>query len=177
MEFLTSIKGRRLGLTKESGLLITDPQTSMQTLVGQVRTVRITSAQLLAMFATPISVLAAPGAGLAHVVERVSIYKPAGTAYAGIAAGEDLVLKYTNAAGAQVSSVIETTGFLDQATAQTRYVWGVASTGATAADITPAANAAIVAHLLVGEITTGTSDLYVRIWYDTIQTVYTAVSR
>lgn len=176
MEFLTSLLGRRLGLTKENGLLITDPKTSMQTLVGQVRTVKITSAQILAMFTTPITVLAAPGAGLAHVVERVSVYKPAGTAYGGVAVGEDLVLKYTNAAGAQVSGVIETTGFLDQVTAQTRYVWAPATVGATAADITPVANAAVVAHLLAGEITTGTSDLYVRIWYDTIQTVYTAVS-
>lgn len=173
VDIQTSIHGRRIGLSR-LGALILNRNDGIQEILGAVTTKAVTSAQLLALNATPITVVTAAGAGLAIVPCRVAIYKPAGTAYAGVAAGEDLVLKYTNGAGAQCSGVIETTGFLDQATAQTRYVGDPGSTGATAGDVTPVANADIVLHLLVGEIITGNSPIYVRTWYDIISTVFTA---
>ena len=172
---LTEIHSRRYGLGPLNERIQnygTGPQSGYQAVDGSYYSL-ITSAQVLALFATPIAVMPAPGAGLAIIPRMVLVHKPAGTAYAAIAAGEDLVLKYTNAAGAQCSGVIETTGFLDQATAQTRYVGMQASTGATASDVTPAANAAVVMHLLVGEVTTGTSALHVRVWYDVVPTVFT----
>ena len=126
----------------------------------------ITTAQLLALNATPVSLIAAPGAGRMIVFEGATLYKAAGTAYAGIAAGEDIGIKYTGSSGLEVAAC-ETTGFLDQTTAQVRYVR--ARTGALAAgtvsDIVPVANAALVAHMLVGEITTGDSDQKVRVFY------------
>ena len=135
--------------------------------IAMTTVVALTSAQLLALNATPITVLSAAASGYAYRILNVEVYKPAGTAYAGIAAGEDLTLKYTNASGATLAT-IETTGFLDQATAQTRF-------GAvTATDITPVAAAAVVAHLLTGEITTGTSDIYLRITYRLVPTTFTA---
>lgn len=170
---IRSIKGRLLGMGSE-GELIVNRRDGFQQVIGASVYKQITSAQVLALFATPISVVAAQGAGLAIVPVRVAIYKPAGTAYAGIAVGEDLVLKYTNAAGAQCSAAIEATGFLDQATAQTRYAGMPGSTGATAGDVNPVANAAVVLHMLTGEVTTGTSALHVRVWYDIIKTVFTS---
>lgn len=131
--------------------------------------VTITSAQLLALFATPQQIVAAPGANKALIFEGAVLQKPAGTAYAGIAAGEDLSVKYTDAAGLEVSQ-IEAIGFLDQATAQTRYARPQsAATGDSS--ITPVANAALVLHLLVGEIITGDSDLEVRVYYRIVDTV------
>lgn len=132
----------------------------------------ITSAQLLALNATPQQVVAAPGAGKAIIVVGAVLHKPAGTAYAGIAIGEDLAFKYTDGAGLEVA-VSETTGFLDQATAQTRYTHlrTAANVAGTASDFTPVANAKIVLQLLVGEITTGTSPLYVRVFYRVVPTV------
>lgn len=135
--------------------------------------VTITSAQLLALNATPQQVVAAPGANKAIIFEGAVIHKPAGTAYAAVAAGEDLSFKYTDASGAEVG-VCETTGFVDQATAQTRYVRPTAVGGgvaATATQFTPVANAALVLHLLVGEITTGTSPLRLRVFYRVVPTV------
>ena len=129
------------------------------------QTTRVTSAQLLALFATPQIVVPAAPAGFAVMPLLTGIYKPAGTAYAGIAAAEDLVLKYTNASGAQVSGVVETTGFLDQTTAQIRYVGMPGSTGATAGDIVPVAAASVVLHLLVAEVITGDSELIVQVDY------------
>ena len=170
-----SLHGRRFGLAAEDdgGGLIINRRTNTQSLVGMYTTKTITSAQVLALVATPITVLAAQGSGIAIIPTRVAIYKPAGTAYAAVAAGEDLVLKYTNASGAQCSAVIETTGFLDQTTAQTRIAHPPSHTGATAGDYAPVANAAVVLHLLAGEVTTGDSPLYVRMWYDLIPTVFT----
>jgi uncharacterized membrane-anchored protein len=173
MDILTSLHGRRFGIGANGELIVNRPNGS-QGLVNAEAYKQITSAQLLALNATPQAILPAPAAGLAYVIRRVAIYKPAGTAYAGIASGEDLVLKYTNGSGAQISSVIETTGFLDQATAQTRVAHQPGSTLTTAADYTPVAAAAVVLHLLTGEITTGTSPLHVRVLYDLIQTVFTS---
>ena len=124
----------------------------------------ITSAQLLALFTTPIEIIPAPGAGYYVKPTRLVITHGTGTAYAGIAAGEDLVLKWTNAAGAECSQQIETTGFLDQTTAQIREV------GELTTVLSPVENAAVVLHLLVGNITTGNFDLEVFVEYDIIPT-------
>lgn len=131
--------------------------------------VTVSSAELLALNATPKQIVAAPGANLAIVLESVVAYKAAGTAYAGIAAGEDLAINYTNGAGLELLE-IETTGFLDQATAQTRYASAFRAASGIAS-ITPVANAALVIQLLVGEITTGNSALKLRVYYRVVPTV------
>lgn len=134
---------------------------------AQLRTFRrrviVTSAELLALNATPQTLVPAPGAGKALIFEGALIQKPAGTAYAGIAAGEDLSVKYTDESGAEVAQC-ETTGFLDQTTEQIR--WARAHAAASGpSQISPVANAALVLHLLVGEITTGDSDLNIEVHY------------
>lgn len=138
-----------------AGLIITD--------------VTITSAQVLALNATPITVLAAPGANLAIIFEGAVIHKPAGTAYAAVAAGEDLAIKYTGAAGLEVGEC-EMTGFADQTTAQTRWI-RPHTAASLVSDITPVANAVLAAHMLVGEITTGDSDFLLRIYHRIVNTV------
>ena len=125
----------------------------------------LTPAQILTLNATPVPVLDAPDPGQAWQIIRVTAYKPAGVAYDGIATTEDLTLKYTNAAGAILAQV-ETTGFLDQANAQTRIV------GAVTTDLTPVAQGAIVAHMLAGEITTGDQPIKLRITARLIATVW-----
>lgn len=128
----------------------------------------VTSAQLLALFATPVTVLAAPGAGYALILNSATIFKPAGTAYGGIAAGEDLAFRYTDASGTVIGSS-ETTGFLDQTTAQTRLVYPYRAASGVS-DVNPTQNAAIVFHMLTAEITTGTSPLQLRIFYKIVKT-------
>jgi len=170
-DILTSLHGRRVGLDADDTLII-NRRDGIQVQPGGFvsSVVTVTSAELLALNATPKTILAAPGAGLAIIPRLVLVNKPAGTAYGGIATGEDLVLKYTNGSGSQCSSAIETTGFLDQTTTQTRVVGPPGASGATAVAWAPTANAAVVMHLLVGEITTGDSPLYVRVWYQVIPT-------
>ena len=131
------------------------------------KVVTITSAQLLALNATEQTIVAAPGANLMLVPTMWAARKAAGTAYAGIAAGEDLALKYTDSSGNKAALDIETTGFLDQTTAELRVAPGV---GGLTAAVEPAANAALVCHLLSGEITTGDTDLEVLVRYRIVST-------
>lgn len=170
MTILTSIHGRKAGLDALGNFEVNLTDGGSR---GVHLTTTITSAQLLALFTTPIAIVPAPGVGFANVVNRITIHKPAGTAYAGVALGEDLVAKYTGAAGAQISGVIETTGFLDSAGVQTRVVGGLGSTGATASDIALVDNAAVVLHLLAGDVITGTAPLYVRVSYDVVAMAFT----
>ena len=146
-------------ISVEAGGIIEDATGAVQ----RWSDVTVSAAELLALYATPKELLAAPGEGRALIFEGAIAYKAAGTAYAGIATGEDLSVKYTNASGAEMGQC-ETAGFLDQTTAQTRYVRPTtAASGSTA--VTPVENAALVLHMLVGEITTGDSPLVVRVFY------------
>lgn len=169
---LISIHGRKFGIDKDDNLLINGEIVTLSeaTIRRGVATVTVTSAELLALNATPKSIVPAQGANLAILPTLVAVRHAGGTAYGGIAAGEDLVLKYTNGSGAQCSAAIETTGFLDQTTAQIRTARAPSGSGSTPADFAPVANAAVVLHLLAGEITTGNFPLIVRCWYDVIPT-------
>lgn len=124
------------------------------------RRVVVTPAQLLAASGTPVSLVPAPGAGkwLEFFSAHVALdYNSA--AYAGIAAGEDLVVRYTNGSGAIVSTTLETTGFLDQTSDQLRTFKAIAT------DLVPVVNAPLVLQILAGEITTGDSPLYLDVFY------------
>jgi hypothetical protein len=138
----------------------------------QMAKVTVPSASVLTLNAIPYTIVAAPGAGKVLTLEGMYIYKPAGTAYAGIAAGEDLAVRYTSAAGAFVGGV-EITGFLDQATAQRRYAQAY---GPLLATVEPQVNAPLVLHMAAGEIITGTSDLIVTTLYRVLDTSFVEVS-
>lgn len=130
----------------------------------------ITSAQVLALSGTPKQIVPAQGADTMIEFVSATVYKPAGTAYAGVAAGEDIAIKYTNASGAQVNTSLETTGFLDQATEQLRL------TRAIVTEYTPVVNAPLVIQILTGEIITGTSPLVVTVHYRVYKNVKTQVN-
>jgi hypothetical protein len=133
------------------------------------RDVIVSVAEALALNATPKTLVPAPGAGKALVFEGARIgVKYVSAAYGGIAAGEDLSIKYTNAAGLEVGQC-ETTGFLDQASDQMRFVRPQTAASGNSA-MTPVANSPLVLHLLVGEITTGDSPLKVRVYYRIVPT-------
>jgi hypothetical protein len=129
----------------------------------------VSSAELLALFATPKTVVPAPGAGFATIFEGALFTKPAGTAYAGIAAGENLSIKYTDASGLEVGEC-EPDGFLDQTTAQFRYM-RPHTTATGVSSVVAVANAALILMLLLAEITTGDSPLNVRVFYRVVPTV------
>lgn len=131
--------------------------------------VTVSSAELLALNATPKTLVAAPGANLALIFEgAVCFLDYNSAAYNGIAAGEDLAVKYTDSSGLQVASC-ETDPFLTATADATRYIQPYrAASGAS--QITPVANAPLVLHMLTGEIATGDSPLNMRVYYRVVPT-------
>jgi len=123
-------------------------------------TITVSASELKALNATPKTLIAAPAAGKALILVAAEFWLDyESAAYAGIASGEDLTIKYTNASGDALATV-ETIGFLDATADAFRYV-----TPTTTAASTPVAAAPLVLHLLSGEITTGDSPLKIRVTY------------
>lgn len=144
------------------------------TQLGGIQSLRvtITSAEVLALNATPITLVPAPGVGLANVFEGAVCHKAAGVAYAGIAAGEDLGIKYTGAAGLEVAA-LEMTGFADSVAVQSRYIRPrvIAQAAGAPSELLMVENAVLAAHMLVGEIITGDSDFDWEIYFRIVPTV------
>ena len=128
---------------------------------------QITTAQVLALNATPIEVVAAPGAGLINIPTQIHLFLDYNSAaYAGVAGGEDLTLNYTG--GAQMIA-IEATGFIDASADD--HAYGNVAAGVVGESKTPVVNAAMTLGFLVGEVTTGNSPLDVEVFFNTIVSV------
>ena len=121
------------------------------------------------MFATPVEIAPAPGAGFANIFWGAILYMPYNSIVYTVPGTSELSVKYTNAAGLEVGQ-IETTGFLDQATSQTRFARPHAAASANNS-ITPVPNAALVLHTLIASVTAGNSPLKVRAFYDVVPTI------
>jgi hypothetical protein len=123
--------------------------------------VAVSASELLALRATPKTLVAAPGAGM--LLEFVSsvIILDAGTAY--VETADNVAIRYANTTGDIVSETLETTGFLDTATdavATLRAKEGLVATK------TASENKSLVLHNTGdGEFTTGTGTLRVKVLY------------
>lgn len=114
--------------------------------VVQWAEVSLTNAQVLALRATPITLVAAPGAG--RVLEFLSAVLIFDYTAAYTETADNLGVKYENGSGVQVSQDIETTGFLD-ATADT-LTRAIPKVDAIAAK-TGCENKALVLHNIGGD--------------------------
>lgn len=128
---------------------------------GRQADVVISSAQLLAMHVTPKTLIAAPGAGKAIVLDRAVFFLDYNSiAYASVGGSDDITIRYVDGTGAVVCT-LETIGFLDQSA--DKYALVVPAAGSL---ILPA-NQPLVAFL-GGAVTTGNSPVAVRLLYDII---------
>lgn len=121
--------------------------------------VEITSDEILALFTTPKELVAAPGVG--KVLELISLLLALDfneTAYT-IGTATDLQVKYTDAAGAEVSTTQAVTDFLDQGTDQLRAL------DKLEASVTPVVNSPLVLTLAVANVTLGDSPIHAKIAY------------
>lgn len=112
----------------------------------------ITSAQLLTMNATPVTIAPAPGTGLAWVTEEIRGFLDHGGTDYTATAGEDLQFRYTNGSGDLVVDTIDDT-VIDGASGDLYFKKGAVR------DVTPAANAPIVAYVATTEWADGDGDL------------------
>jgi hypothetical protein len=150
------VEGPSIGYTKTTYAQAVVEDDEAGSAVTEVIT--ITTAQLLALNTTPISIVPAPASGYAIVpVSAVLFLDYAGVAYDGIAGGEDLVFRYTDGSGA-IAATIEATGFLDASADAHRVV-------AFASLAVPTPAAALVLHMTSGNIATGTSPLKLKLNY------------
>ena len=158
---LTSLHGRKFGLSEKNQPIFNDSDNKLgSNAVGNVygvTRVELTVAEMRAGFATPVELVAAPGAGFALLVDKVIISLPAGTAFTGIASGEDIQIEY-GALNVNVVTDVETTGFLDQATKEMRVTRFADPT--LSFDLEAAGNDNIEYTLLIGDITAGRACLF-----------------
>jgi hypothetical protein len=119
----------------------------------------IATGDVATMNATPVEVIAAPGAG--KFIEIVSVYwflDFNSAAYDAAAAGDTLGVKYTNGSGAQLVDTVAGNAIGSAAADYHVIVKPVA-------EVQPVANAAVVAHIDAGEWGTGNSPLKYEILY------------
>lgn len=122
-------------------------------------TVTITSPQLLALFTTPITIVAAQGANtVIQIAETVIQYVYNSVVYT-INGSTNLTLNYTNAAGAAISTTLATTGLIDQASNQVRILKN------STTNVTPVANSPVVLSLATANPTLGNGTLVVTVLY------------
>lgn len=105
---------------------------------GQVTAITLTSAQIKALFTTPVTLVPAQGAGTLIIVDEIVLKNTYGTAtYTGANA---LEFRYTDASGAKVSADIANT-FINLVATGYAYVRGLVTA------LTPVANSPIVVRV------------------------------
>jgi hypothetical protein len=124
--------------------------------------VTVSSAELLALRATPKTLVPAPGAGKLIEFVSATLLADNGTAY--VVGTNDLAIRYAGAAGDIISQTVDTAGFLDQVVDIMDLVLPIATDSKTPkADCE---NQPLVLHNTgAGELTTGTGVLRVKISY------------
>lgn len=127
---------------------------------GSQTDITISSAQILAMNVTPITLIGAPGASQAIVLNKIVAalaYDSVG--YAG-ASGHDMTIRYTNSTG-PIIGTLTSLGFLDQ----TEETYAVMEP--VGGSLVLPANEPVVAFL-TGAVTSGNSPVVARLFYDII---------
>jgi hypothetical protein len=127
----------------------------------------IATAAVLTLNATEVSILPAPGAGYVNVVEGVMLFLDYNSiAYSGVAAGEDLIISYTDASG-QIIATVETAAFMIATADDIAYAVPFDSTADVQSGLV-VPNAAVVISLLSAEIAAGNSPLLTKVFYRTL---------
>jgi len=126
--------------------------------------VTLSSAELLALYTTPKSLVAAQGVGtIVEFVSALLAYEYGSVVYTVGTAG-NLQVKYTDGSGAAASSTRACTGFIDQASDQLSLIEKVDGT------VVPVANAALVLTLATANPTSGDSPINISVYYRVHQT-------
>ena len=119
----------------------------------------LTTAELLALFTTPKTLIAAQGANtIVEFISAVLAYDYNSTAYT-IGTAGNLQVKYTDGSGAAASSTRDTTGFIDQTADKVHLLEKVGGT------VIPVVNAALVLTLATANPTLGNSPINIKITY------------
>ena len=165
-----------MGLGANNELILDDTArdglADAQALIWSIARVEILTAEILALRATPIEIVAAPGALKAIIVDHVEVFLDFNSTGYVAQANEDLSFRYTNASGIEVVAPIDGADFMDQTADAFAYSPGVETDAAQG--FVPVVNAAVVASMNTGEVVTGNSPVFVHLYYRIVNTVLTA---
>jgi hypothetical protein len=129
--------------------------------------ITVSSAELLALRATPKTLLPACPSGSMYAFAHAIAVADNGTAY--VVGTNDLAIRYKDGSGDVISQTIDTAGLLDQTTDIMSFVGPIATDSKT-----PKADCdgqALVLHNTgASEFTTGTGVLRMHVWYHIIPT-------
>lgn len=175
-KILTSLHGKEFGLGPNNELIVDDEDrgglTDAQALVWSIARVELLTAEILALRATPIEIVAAPGALKAIIVDHVECFLDFNATGYVAGAGEDLSFRYTDETGIEVCPPIDGADFIDEVVDTFAYSPGVETDAAQG--FVPVVNAAVVASMNSGEVATGDSPVFVHLYYRIVDTVLTA---
>ena len=130
----------------------------------QYAAVEVSSAQIKALFTTPVSLVAAQGANtIIQFCGALIAYDYGTTAYT-INGSDTLAVQYTNGSGATASTTRATTGFIDQTADKLEIMAPVATA------VVPVANAALVLTCATANPTVGDGVLHVKVAYRVLAT-------
>lgn len=163
------VDGITAGTTAASKALVLDSNSELDG-VGKVKVADtlVTTAQVKALNATPIEMVAAPGAGISLQFLGAYVFLDYESAAYADDAGEDLVFEYNDGSGEAVS--LSADGSLFDGTADALVWVAPIDADATNNSVTLAANVNIAIHILTGEWITGDSPLKVRVLYREVRT-------
>jgi len=151
-------------LKGNSGVTVKYDARSTDTEVIKSIAVDLTSAQLLALYTTPITIISAPNSDeVIQFVDAQIVYKYATSAYT-IGSATNLQFKYTDGSGTACSATASVTGLLDQSANEIRFV------PQTTSAYEPASAAAIVLTLAGANVTGGAGTLTVKVNYRVYKT-------
>jgi hypothetical protein len=142
-------------LTDSNGLI---QSSALSAFVVQTATVSLSAANILALNATPITLVAAQGAGTTIIVDSILVTMT--TTATQFANGGAVEFRYTDASGAKVSA--------DLAAAVVTATAGTTRTLKTAADVTAVANAPIVVDNATAPFITGTGTAVITVNYHVV---------
>lgn len=165
-----------LGLGANNELILDDTArlglADAQALIWSIARVELLTAEILVLRATPIEIVAAPGALKAIIVDHVECFLDFNSTGYVADAGDDLSFRYTDESGIEVVAPIDGADFMDQVADEYAYSAGLVTDAAFG--FVPVVNAAVVASMNGTEVITGNSPVFVHLYYRIVSTVLTA---
>jgi hypothetical protein len=156
------------GITLGNGLAFAGTTLELNPNLLNMVEVSLSAAQFNGMYATPVQLVAAPGANNVILVDKVVLNMTFVSAQ--YAAGGAVGLQYGNTAHLAGPAASATEAASDYTSAAASTLFSIAGSLSTGAPVASAANAGVFISNASGAFTTGDGTFNVRVWYKVVPT-------